>query len=102
MGVQARPRWGARTPHPACLLNSLCAWCLRRATAHSGTDFGDAGDIAVDSFCQHTPPAIARLFGAAGDLRLHTGFYRAWDTVSERVLDAVAKQLKHVRCQPPA
>lgn len=60
-----------------------------------GTDFDDPGDVVVDADCQYTAN-MGKYVGSKYDVRLHTGFYRAWESVAPYVLDAVRSQLKQV------
>jgi hypothetical protein len=62
-----------------------------------GTDFDDPGDVLVDADCQYTDNK--GMFGSKQNIRLHTGFYRAWESVAPVVIPAVWKQLQQVRLE---
>jgi hypothetical protein len=63
-----------------------------------GTDFEDPGDVLVDTDCAHTQN-VRNLFTASGkgNVRLHSGFFRAWQAMEREVTAAISKQLQQVR-----
>lgn len=73
------------------LLYCCCLWCC----TCRGTDFDDPGDVLVDADCQYTDTKGA-MFGSKSDIRLHTGFYRAWESVAPDVVPTVWKLLQQV------
>jgi hypothetical protein len=54
--------------------------------------------VLVDADCQYTDNK-GSMFGSKQDIRLHTGFYRAWESVAPVVIPAVWKQLQQVRLE---
>jgi hypothetical protein len=62
---------------------------------HRGTDFEDKGDILVDGDCQYTDNK-GEYFGSKRDIRLHTGFFRAWESVAPQVTAHMLRQLQQV------
>lgn len=61
-----------------------------------GTDFSDTGDVLVDADCQHTEDK-GKWLGSKRSIHLHTGFYRAWESVAPSVIPLVWAQLQQVR-----
>lgn len=88
--LQHRAAAGGLQRHTHMLLLSLqLVWRCR------GTDFNDPGDVLVDADCQHTEDK-GGMFGSKADMRLHTGFYRAWESVAPAVMPELWKQLQQV------
>lgn len=74
----------------------LRVWLLAcLAVVTRGTDFEDKGDILVDGDCQYTDNK-GEYFGSKRDIRLHTGFYRAWESVAPQVTAHMLRQLQQV------
>lgn len=80
-------------PYPLYLL-SLTARVL---TCRRGTDFDDPGDVLVDADCHYTANTKAYFGADKGDIRLHSGFYRAWQALESGVTAAIHEQLTKVR-----
>lgn len=62
-----------------------------------GTDFDDPGDVLTDADCQHTPNLGDVMFGSTRNVRLHTGFFNAWDALAGDVEAAINAELARVR-----
>lgn len=77
-----------------CLLSAAVCWPCR------GTDFDDAGDVLVDADCQHTAD-LGKMFGSKRQIRLHTGFWRAWESVAPTVIPLIEEQLAKVSQAAP-
>jgi hypothetical protein len=78
------------------LIFSLCVPAGSAVVINRGTDFEDRGDILVDGDCQYTDNK-GEYFGSKRDIRLHTGFYRAWESVAPQVTSHLMRQLAQVR-----
>lgn len=76
---------------PVCLHSERTAVCW----PCRGTDFDDAGDVLVDADCQYTAD-LGKMFGSKRQIRLHTGFWRAWESVAPTVIPLIEGQLAKV------
>lgn len=65
--------------------------------AFRGTDFEDPADVLIDADCAHTRN-VRNLFTASGrgNVRLHGGFFAAWQAMERDVTAAINRQLVKV------